>query len=307
MCYAFSCLCDESGKVTWKMGVDSHHTLVDMARYNDNTYDRRQMKFARIEISPKNKNYINPDEWEFHIDESIKPHWFGENHKIACLLARAEWSRQLNAMLAKKQLVSPFAIKTPAVTNKHIALASEWNDVLRSSNGTFAKDVVFGTLTEALGETFSNSIYPMITSLGTDVIRAMRINPKQEPYVWQCIWAYVGSAFSLPKWNTGHNIPGYPFESVARLMEDGLVPCYDGQQLVLYGANGIVWREGDVIIDVPSRSDIITVPERTTFTIPQSNTIMVPEKVIILSQPEIVKEENLVTIVNAPRANRAAQ
>lgn len=50
MCNAFSCIIDPAGKVTWKLGVDSHADLAELGGYKD----RQLGEFAKIEITPRN-------------------------------------------------------------------------------------------------------------------------------------------------------------------------------------------------------------------------------------------------------------
>ena len=63
MCKAFSGIVEPSCKVTWKLGVDSHESLLALTKLKDDTSDPALMTFARVEISPKNNNYFEPDVW----------------------------------------------------------------------------------------------------------------------------------------------------------------------------------------------------------------------------------------------------
>ena len=130
MCRAFSCLVNAGAEVTWKFGVDSHTELVKLAGYKDRTADPAQMTFARVEITPKNKSYLAPDEWVLRVDESITPKWFGELSRVACFSAHKKWLAQLNKILVRKEVIHPFKIDPPKkITAKHIAILKKWASV----------------------------------------------------------------------------------------------------------------------------------------------------------------------------------
>lgn len=79
MCNAFSCIIDRDMVVTWKFGIDSHEDLIRIAGYKDDTLDPDKMQFCRVEISPNNGNYLNPDKWVFKIDTDVVPVWMSED------------------------------------------------------------------------------------------------------------------------------------------------------------------------------------------------------------------------------------
>jgi hypothetical protein len=83
MCKAFSAIVEKSGKATWKLGVDSHSSLLELTSLKDDTTDASLMTFARVEITPNNGSYLEPDDWTLKVDQSITPSWFGEKHKEA--------------------------------------------------------------------------------------------------------------------------------------------------------------------------------------------------------------------------------
>ena len=209
MCNAFSCIIDRALVVTWKFGIDSHEDLIRIAGYKDDTLDPDKMQFCRVEISPKNGDYLNPDKWVFKIDTDVVPTWMGEDHEQKCWRAFRDWEKELDTILIRKPTIHPFRdVKPPdEITDKHIALLKGWASVW-------------------------DSVW--------DSVRAS---------VRASVWAYIGSFFNLPReaWKYTENIQceGYPFESSVKLWEMGLVPSFDGKKWRLHGGpDGKVLWEG---------------------------------------------------------------
>lgn len=143
MCNAFSCIVDRKKKVTWKFGTDSHDELLRIAGLPDDTQDPKKIGFCRVEISPKNRDYLNPDEWIFKIDMDITPAWWSLDHKRACESAHKDWMDQLYKILVRRAIVHPFKITPPKkITKKHIDLLKEWASV-RASVGDSVRDSVW--------------------------------------------------------------------------------------------------------------------------------------------------------------------
>jgi len=97
MCKFFSCVITRDGNVIWDPEVDDHTKLIEMAGLKDDTADKHDMKFARVEITPPfnqdNHTYdyfARLDDWLLTIDEEIKPKWWHTYHKIKCLNALKE-------------------------------------------------------------------------------------------------------------------------------------------------------------------------------------------------------------------------
>ena len=112
MCQAFSCIVDREAKVTWKLAMDSHSDLLKLTSLKDDTADPALMTFARVEITPENGSYLEPNEWVLKVDQSITPHWFGEQHKTAANKAHKQWLAKLDKVLVKQKIVHPFTGKT---------------------------------------------------------------------------------------------------------------------------------------------------------------------------------------------------
>ena len=130
MCKAFSCIISKDKKVTWKLGIDNHHELIDMAGYKDNDDCK---KFVRVEITPKNNDYINPDEWVLKVDEESIPRWFSPIHKDLCWDAHTLWVKELYEILDRnKKVVHPFndIKKVSKVSIRHKLLLKDRKSVV---------------------------------------------------------------------------------------------------------------------------------------------------------------------------------
>ena len=137
MCKAFSCVIGRDKTVTWRFGTDSHEDLIRIAGYKDDTLDPEKIEFCRIEISPKNGSYLEPDKWVFKIDMDVTPAWWTLAHKRACEREHKKWKEQLDKVLVRKPIVHPFQITPPEkITDEHIQLVREWASVWAYS-GTF--------------------------------------------------------------------------------------------------------------------------------------------------------------------------
>jgi hypothetical protein len=195
MCKAFSCLVTIDRKVTWKMGMDSHTDLVNLAGYKDQTADPHAMEFARIEITPDNNNYLYPDAWTLKVDEQIKPSWLVGEHEEVCLAAHKKWLKQLDKLIIRKALVLTFKVNPPAkITKQHIALLKQWASV---------RDSVWASVRASVRDSvgaYTGSFFVI----------------KQ--------WKYIK-----------HPAGEYPFAPCVKLWEKGLVPSFDGKTWRLHG------------------------------------------------------------------------
>jgi len=207
MCRAFSCLCGRDKLVVWKFGTDSHDILLELTEWKDNTRDPQKIEFCRIEISPKNENYLEPDQWIFKIDMDITPTWWTLDHKKACLKEHKKWLKQLNAIIVRKAIVHPFRDRTPPkITPEIIDLVRQWASVWDS-----VRDSVWASVGAYSGSFF---ILPRSTWKHTERI--------------EC-----GDA--------------YPFQPAVDLWEIGLIPSYGGKVWRLHGGpEGKVLWEGNL-------------------------------------------------------------
>ena len=199
MCKAFSCIVDQVGKVTWKLGIDAHSELARVGGYQD----RKLGEFAKAEITPKNNDYLNPDEWVFRFDESPVPAWCGTHEKELCLAAHKKWLKQMDKIIIPHSVVRPFKVTPPAsIQPKHIRLLKKWASV---------------------GDSVRGSVWASVR----DSVRDS---------VWASVGAYTGSFFRIPVWKyVKHHKGKYPYQPLMALWKTGLVPSFDGTTWRLHG------------------------------------------------------------------------
>ena len=237
MCKAFSCVIGRDKTVTWRFGTDSHEDLIKIAGYKDDTLDPDKIEFCRIEISPKNGSYLEPDEWVFKIDMDVTPAWWTLDHKKACLKEHKKWLEQLDKILVRKPIIHPFRDIVPPkeITEEHIRLLREWDSV-RDSVGASVWASVWDSVVDSVGDSVGASVRDSVWASVVDSFGAS-------------FWAYNGTFFIIPRsdWKYTENIPGegYPFQPAVTLWEMGLVPSFDGRTWRLHGGpDGRVLWEG---------------------------------------------------------------
>ena len=217
----------ENGSVVWRLGLDAHDELLKIAGLKDVTATPSEIKFARVEISPANGNYLAPDKWELKVDEKIKPSWWGPGYERAAWDAKDEWQKETDAILVRKPIVHPFKVKPPKkITEKHIDLLKSWASVRAS---------VKANVWDSIGANVWDSVWDSVKASVWDSIVAS-------------VWSYVGSFFNLPRkvWKHTENIKctGYPFQPAVDLWEMGLVPSFDGTTWRLHGGKKakVLWE-----------------------------------------------------------------
>jgi len=237
---AFSCLVDiDAKRVTWKLGVDAHFELVALGGYKDDTADSRKMLFAKIEITPKNGDYLNPDEWVYRVDESPTPMWIGREHEEACRRAHTLWLKQLDKFIIRHPMIDPLKLKTSVVGPKQLALLKKWDsmrDSVRDSVGASVGASVGDSVWDSVRASVRDSVWASVRdsmrdiiwdSVGTSVRDSMRDN------IWasvrDSVWAYTGSFFKIPVWKYIKHPKGkYPYQPLVTLWNQGFVPSFDG-------------------------------------------------------------------------------
>ena len=257
MCNAFSCIVTKDKKVYWKFAMDSHDEIIKEFKLEDNTDNQEQMQFARVEISPKNNDYLKP-RWQFKIDETITPEWFSPAHKQKCIEAHKEYKKQLYSILIRKKIIHPFKLKihpfklksVKKVTLKQKLLLKEWDSVRNSVETSVRTSVgssVGSSVRDSVRDSVRNSVWDSVwdsveTSVRDSVWYSVRdsvwdsVRNSVESSVWDSVWdsagGYFGSFFKLERkqWKYTKKIKtkGYPFQSVVDLWEQGLVPSFDG-------------------------------------------------------------------------------
>jgi hypothetical protein len=230
MCKAFSCIVKQNGEVLWKFAVDSHDEILKLYNIEDKENNINDLKFARVEIIPDNKNYLFPDKWTLKIDEQIKPTWFSDSYETFCLEEHAKWLSELDKILIRKPIVNPFDIEPPKkITEKHIKLVKKWASVLASVVASVGVSVG-DSVRASVGDSVWASVW---VSVG-DSVRAF-----VGASVGASVWAYSGSFFKLNRnqWKYTKKIKTkkYPFQSAVDLWNLGLVPSFDGTTWRLHG------------------------------------------------------------------------
>src|ERR1035437_7916124 len=208
MCKAFSCIIDQVGKVTWKLGVDSHSDLVTLGGYKDLVLGA----FAKAEITPKNGDYLNPDEWTFRWDDSPVPKWCGTHEKELCLAAHKKWLKKMDKILIRNPTVNPFTLTPPTtIQPKHIRLLKKWASVgdsvwasVRDSVRASVGDSVRASVGDSVRASMRDSVWASVwASVGASVGDS----------VWASVRAYTGSFFNSPVWKyTKHPKGKYPYQ-----------------------------------------------------------------------------------------------
>ena len=251
MCKAFSCIIEPDKKVTWKMGVDSHDKLLEIANLPDDTLDPATIRFCRIEIAPKNGSYLEPDKWVFRIDMDVTPTWWTLDHKKACLKAHKKWMKELDKILVRKPIVHPFKAKPPKeITEEHLVLLREWDSVRASVRASVGDSV-----RASVGDSARASAGAFAGASEWDSVRASArasvgdsVKASVGDSVGDSVWAYYGSFFILSRndWKYTEKIKTdqYPFLSVVTLWEMGLVPSFDGKKWRLHGGKDakVLWE-----------------------------------------------------------------
>jgi hypothetical protein len=240
MCKAFSCVIGRDKTVTWRFGTDSHEDLIKIAGYKDDTLDPDKIEFCRIEISPKNGSYLEPDKWVFKIDMDVTPAWWTLAHKRACEREHKKWMKLLDKVIVRKTIIHPFKITPPeTITDEHIHLLREWASV---------RDSVGASVVASVWDSVGDSVGDSVRALVRDSVRDSVVASVWDS-VGDSVWAYSGTFFILPRsaWKYTEMIDceGYPFQPAVTLWEMGLVPSFDGKTWRLYGGpDGRVLWEG---------------------------------------------------------------
>src|SRR3990172_9396966 len=173
MCKAVSILITKSKKVYWKGGVDSHDELQTLYVKKDKElkYDVMppENTFARIEINPKDGNYLNPKQkWVFKIDEAVTPSWLDKSYEKPCYDACKKWQKLVYSRINLKEAIKPihpFRIKPPKISTRHLKLLAKWDSVgdsvgdsvwasvwdsVRAYNGSLYKELRSGSIVQRL-------------------------------------------------------------------------------------------------------------------------------------------------------------
>ena len=198
MCQAFSAIVTKKGKVLWQLGVDSHSKILATHKIKDDTAKKSELQFARIEITPHNRDYLHPDKWEFHLDERIKPDWWNIGYEQLAWDAQREWQGKLNKILVRKPIVHPFQNKKPPkrITKKHLALLQQWDSVGDSvwdSVGDSIRDSVWASVGASVGDSVRDSVGDSVRDSVWDSVGAS-VGDSVRDSVGDSVWDSVGDS-----------------------------------------------------------------------------------------------------------------
>jgi hypothetical protein len=193
------------GKAYWRLGLDSHEDIKSEFKLDDSKLGN----LCPCEISPKNGNYVEPDEWVFKFDEGKTPDWWKASHEKASWAAFKKWKKALYSIVdvkALKAIKNPFEGIVPpkTITVEHKRLLVECASV---------RDSVWASVWASVG-----------TSVGAQILGSFMHAPKS--------WKYTEKIKTR----------GYPFQCFVTLWNAGLVVSFDGTTWRLHGG-----KEGKVL------------------------------------------------------------
>ncbi len=245
MCKACSILITKSNKGYYKLGKDSHENVREIYKDDSQLKDDKnppENTFARVEISPVNNNYLNPKKsnWQFKLDESIKPKWWSAKNEETAWECWANWKKELYSLINFKEarhVIDPIKIKhSDKVSERELELLKEWASI-RASVGASIRASVGASVGDSVGDSVWASVRASVwASVGASV--------------WASVWAYYGSLFILQNWKYTEKlkIKGYPFHPATDLWKRGLVASYDGKIWRIHNMGKktkIIW-EGEI-------------------------------------------------------------
>jgi hypothetical protein len=240
MCNAFSCIITKDKKVFWTLNIDKHDELIVKYKLKDTTSDRETLQFARVEIAPKNNDYLKPNKWVFKIDEHVIPEWFSPAHRQECMKQFRIYKKQLYQIVVKKKSVHPFKDIQfkDKITLEHKLLLQEWDSVWDSVRGSVwdsVRDSVRGSVGGSVKGSIGGSVRGSVRGSVWNSIRDS-VRDSVRGSVWDSvkgsIGGYIGSFFRLKRkqWKHTEKIKtkNYPYQSVVDLWMMGLIPSFDG-------------------------------------------------------------------------------
>jgi hypothetical protein len=271
MCKAFSLLVTKSKKVYWKVGLDSHDELQDLFKSKDRELvdDKKppDNTFARIEIVPKDDNYLKPKpKWKYIIDEQVKPNWINKSYEKPCYEALKKWQDKIYSQVNVKEALNPiypFKIKPPEkITKRHIEAVKLWASVW-DSVGDPVRDPVWASVWDSVGDSVGDSVWDSVRDPVRDPVFGSVWDPVWDSVwasVWALVWAsvrdsvwasvrasvgaYMGTLFpKVKEWKyidyrkkPFNKMKGkYPFYPAVYLWKRGLVPSFGGEKWRLHG------------------------------------------------------------------------
>ncbi len=239
MCNAFSAVITETGDIYWQAGLDSHEDIIDKFKLGE--LDKETGGLHRIEITPENMDYLNPEgKWTFRHDED-PPKWWNGKYRDLCFAEFEKWKEQVYSLINLEEArnpVNPFDIKPPRkITNKHIDLLKQWDSV-----GDSVWVSVWASVKDSVGDSVKDSAWDSVGDSAWDSVKDSAWDSVKDS-VWNSVkdsvGAYIGSLFKFPQWKKS-----YPYQSGVDLWKMGLVPSFDGAVWRLHGGKDgkILWE-----------------------------------------------------------------
>ena len=252
MCKAYSCIVDKNGKVYWKAGLDSHSDIQKQFKLKEpklhepptNEEIAKKIQWAKIEITPKDGNYLrslNRKDWQFNIDEPIKPIWWNEGFIKPCWDSWVNWKDEIYSKINLKEArnpINPLQIKVKEVTKEDIELLKKWASV-RASVWAGVGASVRASVRASVGDSVWASVWDSVRdSVGANVGDSVgdSVGASVGDSVGASVRAYTGSMFlGIDKWKYVDyrkkifTKGEYPFQSAVTLWKKGLVPSFDGK------------------------------------------------------------------------------
>jgi hypothetical protein len=264
MCKAFSCVVTIGNKVYWKAGIDSHDEIINEFKADDKDLaDDKPAPyntFARVEITPKNGNYLDLEQnWIYRIDEQVKPNFLDKSHEFMCNEAFDKWKKKVYTFNIKesKNPINPLIINPPKkITRRHLLLLKTWSmvgDSVRYSVRDSVRSSVRGSVGDSVGDSVRYSVRDSVRYSVRDSVRSSvrgSVGDSVGDSVWSSLWAYIGSLFAVQEWkyidysNHIYQRGIYPFQACVDLWKMGLVASYDGKKWRLHGGKDakILWE-----------------------------------------------------------------
>jgi hypothetical protein len=191
--------------------LDSHSSIIDFYKLDE--------KVNKYEYDPLTKVF-QVDQINIKNDQALAKKWVQKlDFKTIC------------EPLIIKEIIHPFKITPPKITEKHIELLKQWASVRAS---------VWASVGASVGDSVRDSVW---ASVGASVGASVRASVRA--LVWALVGAYISSFFVIKKWKGIKHKPGInPFQSCIDLWEMGLVPSFDGTIWRLHGGeNGKILYE----------------------------------------------------------------
>ncbi len=241
MCKAFSCIVTKTGKVYYKVGINSHDDLIEKfhIRELDDEIDKGKLKFARVEIVPE-KGYLYPEsKWNLQIDERVKPDWWAEKHEVKARKSLVKWKEKVYSKFNLEEArnpINPLLLAPQEVTQQdkdNLKLWASVRDSVWASVWASVGDSVGDSVRDSVRDSVQASVWDSVgASVGDSVWDSVRDSARDSVWdsVWDSVRAYIGSIFpNIKKWKYAPKTEGYPYQSCIDLWKRGFVPSYDGK------------------------------------------------------------------------------